>query len=121
MNDDQVVSVDGGPRARSGVSSPASPCGLRRGSLRHDRLAEPKQAKAGGARRDRTADLVIANDALSQLSYGPLRDRLDASDGGQQSAPFTIRSNAKSRTAKSLLFGVICLQVPLFAREGTDI
>ena len=38
-------------------------------------LAEPKQAqpaKAGGARRDRTADLVIANDALSQLSYGPI-------------------------------------------------
>src|SRR6202035_986831 len=37
-------------------------------------LAQPKQAqpaKAGGARRDRTADLVIANDALSQLSYGP--------------------------------------------------
>ncbi len=28
-------------------------------------------AKTGGARRDRTADLVIANDALSQLSYGP--------------------------------------------------
>ena len=26
----------------------------------------------GGARRDRTADLVIANDALSQLSYGPV-------------------------------------------------
>ncbi len=32
----------------------------------------PKRAKAGGARRDRTADLVIANDALSQLSYGPV-------------------------------------------------
>ena len=28
-------------------------------------------AKAGGARRDRTADLLIANEALSQLSYGP--------------------------------------------------
>jgi hypothetical protein len=27
----------------------------------------------GGARRDRTADLVIANDALSQLSYGPFQ------------------------------------------------
>jgi hypothetical protein len=27
----------------------------------------------GGARRDRTADLVIANDALSQLSYGPAK------------------------------------------------
>jgi YggT family protein len=58
-------------------------------------LAEPKQAqpaKAGGARRDRTADLVIANDALSQLSYGPLRARLKrmrkASNRGHlQSAP----------------------------------
>ena len=27
--------------------------------------------QAGGARRNRTADLVIANDALSQLSYSP--------------------------------------------------
>ena len=38
-------------------------------------LAEPKQAspaKAGGARRDRTADLLHAMQALSQLSYGPL-------------------------------------------------
>ncbi len=31
------------------------------------------QKKDGGARRDRTADLVIANDALSQLSYGPAK------------------------------------------------
>jgi len=29
-----------------------------------------------------------------------LRDRLDVSDGGQQSAPFTIRAKVKSRTAK---------------------
>jgi hypothetical protein len=36
--------------------------------LRH---AEPK-AKRGGAERDRTADLLIANEALSQLSYGPM-------------------------------------------------
>ena len=28
-------------------------------------------AKAGGAERDRTADLLIANEALSQLSYSP--------------------------------------------------
>src|SRR6266403_2400122 len=61
---------------------------------------EARRAKRGGARRDRTADLVIANDALSQLSYGPLRDRLDVSDRGQQSAPFTIRAKVKSRTAK---------------------
>jgi hypothetical protein len=38
-------------------------------------LAEPKlakQAKAGGARRDRTDDLLLAKQALSQLSYGPV-------------------------------------------------
>src|SRR5579872_407154 len=28
-------------------------------------------AKVGGAERDRTADLLIANEALSQLSYSP--------------------------------------------------
>ncbi len=28
--------------------------------------------KSGGAEEDRTPDLVIANDALSQLSYGPV-------------------------------------------------
>jgi hypothetical protein len=27
--------------------------------------------KSGGARRDRTADLLLAKQALSQLSYGP--------------------------------------------------
>ncbi len=26
----------------------------------------------GGAGRDRTGDLIVANDALSQLSYSPL-------------------------------------------------
>ena len=30
------------------------------------------RSTGGGAERDRTADLVIANDALSQLSYGPV-------------------------------------------------
>src|SRR4051812_32852260 len=30
-------------------------------------------SKAGGAERDRTADLLIANEALSQLSYSPKR------------------------------------------------
>ena len=32
----------------------------------------------GGAERDRTADLLIANEALSQLSYGPNRGRISA-------------------------------------------
>jgi hypothetical protein len=39
--------------------------------LERDR-GQPKSANVGGARRDRTADLIIANDALSQLSYGPI-------------------------------------------------
>ena len=30
------------------------------------------KAPSGGAEGDRTPDLVIANDALSQLSYGPV-------------------------------------------------
>jgi hypothetical protein len=35
--------------------------------------AEPKLlAQAGGARRDRTDDLMLAKHALSQLSYGPV-------------------------------------------------
>ncbi len=29
---------------------------------------------SGGAEEDRTPDLVIANDALSQLSYGPVTE-----------------------------------------------
>jgi hypothetical protein len=33
------------------------------------------RAKVGGARRDRTADLVNAIHALSHLSYGPSREQ----------------------------------------------
>ena len=36
----------------------------------HERVA--RRARRGGARRDRTADLLHAMQALSQLSYGPL-------------------------------------------------
>ena len=32
-------------------------------------------AEAGGANRDRTGDLLVANQTLSQLSYGPVNDR----------------------------------------------
>ena len=38
--------------------------------LAQPKLAQP--AKAGGARRDRTDDLMLAKHALSQLSYGPV-------------------------------------------------
>ena len=59
------------------VTSPSSPCGLRRAprfALR-PLVAAPRvarRAKRGGARRDRTADLLHAMQALSQLSYGPV-------------------------------------------------
>ncbi len=36
------------------------------------RRAVARRAKAGGAKRDRTADLLHAMQALSQLSYGPI-------------------------------------------------
>ena len=34
-------------------------------------MAELSDWKHGGASRDRTDDLIVANDALSQLSYSP--------------------------------------------------
>src|SRR5437870_9858683 len=71
-----------------------------------------RRAKRGGARRDRTADLVIANDALSQLSYGPVAT---APEGGRQSGPFTFRAHAKSRTVKSRFSVLFCRELPLFA------
>lgn len=53
---------------------------------RFDEAAEPtriskrsprtwSQSTSGGARRDRTDDLMLAKHALSQLSYGPVRTR----------------------------------------------
>ena len=58
------------------VAFVAGPCsGQDAAALVLRRLAKPKQAKpakAGGARRDRTDDLMLAKHALSQLSYGPV-------------------------------------------------
>ena len=45
----------------------------------------------GGAERDRTADLLIANEALSQLSYGPNHGRTASPAPGSEWAPFTAR------------------------------
>ena len=49
--------------------------------------AKPVRAKQdGGARRDRTDDLMLAKHALSQLSYGPNR-RTRAGGGRLAAAP----------------------------------
>ena len=42
-------------------------------------------AKVGGAERDRTAGLLVANEALSQLSYTPTASNILAKGGAQQS------------------------------------
>src|SRR4051812_2925979 len=44
----------------------------------------PGSTRSGGARRDRTDDLMLAKHALSQLSYGPFRKQRSEA-GGQTS------------------------------------
>ena len=39
-----------------------------------ERCALPDEHPAGGARRDRTDDLMLAKHALYQLSYGPNKE-----------------------------------------------
>jgi hypothetical protein len=43
-------------------------------SERHSRPSH-RNRRSGGARRDRTDDLLLAKQALSQLSYGPFGDQ----------------------------------------------
>src|SRR5438552_3755247 len=55
--------------------------------LPRDWLLFPSRARAGGANRDRTGDLLLAKQALSQLSYGPaaFSNRLVGLDGVEPS------------------------------------
>jgi hypothetical protein len=39
--------------------------------IEHDEKSRQGVERFGGASRDRTDDLIVANDALSQLSYSP--------------------------------------------------
>ena len=55
--------------ARLRLSATPGTLRISRAWLRH---AKPAKAKRGGARRDRTDDLMLAKHALSQLSYGPV-------------------------------------------------
>ncbi|EHJ61821.1 YGGT family protein [Novosphingobium pentaromativorans US6-1] len=59
---------DGPSQSGTQTKNPAAPDRVRSGSLPDQR----KSSITGGAEGDRTPDLVIANDALSQLSYGPV-------------------------------------------------
>jgi hypothetical protein len=87
-------------------------------------LAQPKlakRAKAGGARRDRTADLVIANDALSQLSYGPSAGGPDTSQGPPAVGAIYNPRQGQVKNAEIVVFRAVWLGLPLFGRGGTDI
>jgi hypothetical protein len=56
------------------------------GNLRGSKAGLPTEAavaaKVGGARRDRTDDLLLAKQALSQLSYGPALRHQRSGNGG---------------------------------------
>src|SRR6478735_1570530 len=56
---------------------------------------------SGGARRDRTDDLLLAKQALAQLSYGP------EPEGGQRP-----KRQAKSKTALDQMVGLGRLELP---------
>lgn len=56
------IPVHGRAMRGAGLSSPALPI---------DRGSKTFHSRLGGARRDRTDDLLLAKQALSQLSYGP--------------------------------------------------
>ena len=62
------------------------------------RVTQASPAKVGGARRDRTADLLHAMQALSQLSYGPICSRGNVADPGS-SAGWLPRGAAVPRRA----------------------
>src|SRR3981189_1385636 len=78
-----------------------------------------RRAKRGGARRDRTADLVIANDALSQLSYGPIAAASETKRPTIGAIYNPCQGQVKN--GEIAVFRLICPDLPLFAGGGTDI
>ena len=95
---------------------PGTTLRFRRSWLRH---ALPK-AKRGGARRDRTADLVIANDALSQLSYGPFAAALEVRRRPTIGAIYNP-CQGQVKNGENAGFRGFWQELPLFERGGTDI
>jgi hypothetical protein len=82
------VSVTG-PRSRI---SPR-PFGLTASAIVISRTSKSSINPAGGARRDRTDDLLLAKQALSQLSYGPMLELVGL---GRLELPTSRLSSARS-------------------------
>ena len=65
----------------------------------------------GGAERDRTADLLIANEALSQLSYGPNRGRAVNSGARHRMGAIYGAGSGESRIGQCRAGLAACLAV----------
>jgi hypothetical protein len=84
----------------------------------YDRHAQPSLIKpSGGARRDRTDDLMLAKHALSQLSYGPVTRRrmlnqpAFACSAPARQPPFKKAGRAKAAKQRRLV-GLGRLELP---------
>lgn len=69
----------------------------------------------GGARRDRTDDLLNAIQALSQLSYGPLLQRTGSSAAVKRDILPCPRNDNPLKTKKAVP-NIFCLTAPKFQR-----
>ena len=56
-------------------------------------MVAARSKTSGGARRDRTDDLLLAKQALSQLSYGPFRDQISEVSNQNSEAARTLLSD----------------------------
>ncbi len=77
----------------SDITHPHQAIGLVTGAelfFRRTSRASNFSVPAGGARRDRTDDLLLAKQALSQLSYGPSREQGSEVSNQRASAFFLI-------------------------------
>ena len=117
-----------------GIEPPTSPLsGVRSSHLSYGPRCHPS-ADTGGAGRDRTGDLLNANQALSQLSYSPKfhrilikargseeinRGQLDAETRRTSSRPFRITQNFKWRYQNGLLASCL-IQSLSFSRDKPD-
>src|SRR5580700_2492525 len=76
--------------------------------IEYHRLSKGRSFAAlysSGANRDRTGDLLLAKQALSQLSYGPARSSLGEHRGHEQSSIRTGGPPARLLERKALLPG----------------
>ena len=119
-----------------GIEPPTSPLsGVRSSHLSYGPkcFCLPPWTNTGGAGRDRTGDLLNANQALSQLSYSPSstglqretgseeinRGQLDAETRRTSSRPFRITQNSKWRYQNGLLASCL-IQSLSFSRDKPD-